>query len=79
MFKDPVCNMMVDEKTTKYVSEVEGLVYASYGSSLLLSCNTSIMIITQSGHSYALVIKYFLGLYDSPCRLQTQIRVEECM
>jgi Cu+-exporting ATPase len=24
MFKDPVCNMMVDEKTAKYVSEIEG-------------------------------------------------------
>ena len=24
MFKDPVCNMMVDEKKTQYVSEVNG-------------------------------------------------------
>jgi YHS domain-containing protein len=24
MFKDPVCNMMVDEKTAKHVSEVSG-------------------------------------------------------
>ena len=24
MFKDPVCNMMVDEKTAKYVSNVSG-------------------------------------------------------
>jgi YHS domain-containing protein len=24
MFKDPVCNMMVDEKTAKHVSEIEG-------------------------------------------------------
>jgi YHS domain-containing protein len=24
MFKDPVCNMMVDEKTAKHVSEVRG-------------------------------------------------------
>ncbi len=24
MFKDPVCNMMVDEKITKYVSEIDG-------------------------------------------------------
>ncbi|HLG36695.1 MAG TPA: YHS domain-containing protein [Nitrososphaera sp.] len=24
MFKDPVCNMMVDEKTAKFVSEVGG-------------------------------------------------------
>jgi YHS domain-containing protein len=24
MFKDPVCNMMVDEKTAEFVSEVEG-------------------------------------------------------
>ncbi|HZB00190.1 MAG TPA: YHS domain-containing protein [Nitrososphaera sp.] len=25
MLKDPVCNMIVDEKTAKYVSEVEGV------------------------------------------------------
>ena len=25
MFKDPVCNMMVDERTAKYVSEIEGV------------------------------------------------------
>jgi len=24
MFKDPVCNMMVEEKKAKYISEVEG-------------------------------------------------------
>ena len=24
MFKDPICGMMVDEKTDKYVSEIEG-------------------------------------------------------
>jgi len=24
MFKDPVCNMMVDEKKTKFISEVGG-------------------------------------------------------
>jgi P-type Cu+ transporter len=24
MFKDPVCNMMVDEKKTKFVSESDG-------------------------------------------------------
>jgi YHS domain-containing protein len=24
MFKDPVCNMMVDEKTAEYVSEIDG-------------------------------------------------------
>ncbi len=24
MFKDPVCKMMVDERTAKHVSEVEG-------------------------------------------------------
>ncbi len=24
MFKDPVCNMMVDEKTARHISEVEG-------------------------------------------------------
>ena len=24
MFKDPVCNMMVDEKSAKFVSEVQG-------------------------------------------------------
>jgi YHS domain-containing protein len=25
MFKDPVCNMMIDENAAKYVSEVEGV------------------------------------------------------
>jgi YHS domain-containing protein len=24
MFKDPVCNMMVDEKTARFVSEAQG-------------------------------------------------------